>query len=210
MDQPAPLFRAAAKPELAGVALASAPSPGRTVMEAHDLTLRYSDRGDWLLLEGASGGGKSKLAALMAGLRQPESGLVLAGGLDRATFGAERWRKQVAAAPQYHENHILAGTLSFNLLMGRHWPPYAKDLAEAETVCRELGLGDLLERMPAGMEQVVGKPAGSYRKANEAASSWRGPCCREATSSRSTKVSPRSIRRICANASNAFESEPKP
>jgi ATP-binding cassette subfamily B protein len=169
--QVAPLFRAAAKVEQVGVASVSAVASGRTVMEAHDLTFRYSDRGepvlrgvslrvnrgDWLLLEGASGGGKSTLAALMAGLRQPESGLLLAGGLDRATLGAARWRKRVAAAPQYHENHILAGTLSFNLLMGRHWPPYAKDVAEAEAVCRELGLGDLLARMPAGIEQVVGE-----------------------------------------------------
>ena len=169
--QVAPLFHAAAKPQQTGVALPSEPAPGKTVMEAHDIAFRYSDRGeavlrgvslrvnrgDWLLLEGASGGGKSTLAAVMAGLRQPESGLLLAGGLDRATLGTSRWRKRVAAAPQYHENHILAGTLSFNLLMGRHWPPHPKDIADAESVCRELGLGGLLERMPAGIEQVVGE-----------------------------------------------------
>ena len=59
----------------------------------------------------------------MSGLREPESGLLLAGGLDRATLGKDRWRKRVATAPQYHENHILAASLSFNLLMGRQWPP---------------------------------------------------------------------------------------
>src|SRR5438046_573399 len=48
-------------------------------------------------------------------------------------------------------------TLSFNLLMGRQWPPHHKDLAEAEAIFRELGLGGLLARMPAGMEQVVGE-----------------------------------------------------
>jgi len=31
------------------------------------------------------------------------------------------------------------------------------DLEEAEEICRELGLGDLLERMPAGMLQMVGE-----------------------------------------------------
>ena len=169
--QVAPLFHAAARPELTGVPLASTHVPGKTVMEAHDITFRYSDRGepvlrsvslrvnrgDWLLLEGASGGGKSTLAAVMAGLRQQESGLLLAGGLDRATLGAVRWRKHIATAPQYHENHILAATLSFNLLMGRQWPPSAKDVTEAEAICRELGLGDLLSRMPAGMEQMVGE-----------------------------------------------------
>jgi ATP-binding cassette subfamily B protein len=82
--------------------------------------------------------------------------LLTSGGLDRASIGARQWRKKVAAAPQYHENHILTGTLAFNLLMGRAWPPMHEDMREAVQVCRELGLGDLLERMPAGIQQMVG------------------------------------------------------
>jgi hypothetical protein len=53
------------------------------------------------------------------------------------------------AAPQFHENHVLTGTFAFNLLMGRRWPPEPEDLREAEGLCRQLGLGQLLERMPA-------------------------------------------------------------
>jgi ATP-binding cassette subfamily B protein len=113
--------------------------------------------GDRLLLEGASGGGKSTLASLLTGLREPESGLLLLGGLDRRTMGASGWRKRVASAPQFHENHVLTGTFAFNLLMGRGWPPSEKDFAEAEEVCRALGLGDLLGRMPAGLLQMVGE-----------------------------------------------------
>jgi ABC-type multidrug transport system fused ATPase/permease subunit len=41
--------------------------------------------------------------------------------------------------------------------MGRRWPPRQEDLQEAEVVCRELGLGELLDRMPAGMLQMVGE-----------------------------------------------------
>ncbi len=41
--------------------------------------------------------------------------------------------------------------------MGRAWPATRKDLAEAEEVCRELGLGGLLGRMPAGLMQMVGE-----------------------------------------------------
>ena len=44
--------------------------------------------GDRLLLEGPSGGGKSTLAALLAGCRVPGSGLLLLDGLDRETVGA--------------------------------------------------------------------------------------------------------------------------
>src|SRR5262249_11586861 len=100
---------------------------------------------------------KSTLAALLAGLRQPESGWLLAGGLDQQTLGASGWRRRVVSAPQFHENHVFTGTFAFNLLMGRQWPPREEDLAAAESLCRQLGLGGLLDRMPAGLQQMVGE-----------------------------------------------------
>jgi len=87
----------------------------------------------------------------LIGLRQPQSGLLLLAGLDRQTLGANGWRRWVAAAPQFHENHVLTETFAFNLLMGRRRPPESGDMAEAESICNEFGLGDLLRRMPAGM-----------------------------------------------------------
>jgi ATP-binding cassette, subfamily B, bacterial len=141
------------------------------LLEIHNAIFRYPQRsepalrgcnlrieeGDRLLLEGPSGGGKSTLASLLTGLRAPQSGLLLAGGLDRQTLGAEGWQQRVSAAPQFHENHVLTGTFSFNLLMARCWPPRLEDLEEAETLCRELGLDELLRRMPAGLLQMVGE-----------------------------------------------------
>jgi ATP-binding cassette, subfamily B, bacterial len=141
------------------------------VMEAHDLVFRYQDRGepvlrgcsltvrsgDRLLLEGASGGGKSTLASLLVGLRVPQSGLLLLRGLDRQTLGDEGWRQRVVSAPQFHENHVLAETFAFNLLMGRRWPPHEEDMVEASAICCELGLAPLLSKMPAGMLQMVGE-----------------------------------------------------
>jgi ABC-type multidrug transport system fused ATPase/permease subunit len=60
-------------------------------------------------------------------------------------------------APQPHDNYVVSGTLAFNLLMGRRWPAQESDLIEAEQVCRELGLGELIDRMPGGLHQVVGE-----------------------------------------------------
>ena len=113
--------------------------------------------GDRLLLEGPSGGGKSTLAAVLAGSRVSQSGLLLLDGLDRETLGAEGWRRRVVIAPQFHENHVLMRTFVFNVLMGRGWPPAPADLDEAERVCRALDLGPLLDRMPAGLQQLVGE-----------------------------------------------------
>jgi len=171
----APFFRAASLAEARGLpAFASAAASGaggRALVEAHDLTFRYRGRGepalqgcslsvragDRVLLEGPSGGGKSTLASLLTGMRPPDAGLLLLEGLDRQTLGAEGWRRRVVSAPQFHENHVLTETFAFNLLMGRRWPPRPEDVAEAEAVCRELGLGELLARMPAGFEQMVGE-----------------------------------------------------
>ncbi|NJK82315.1 MAG: ABC transporter ATP-binding protein [Chloroflexaceae bacterium] len=126
---------------------------GRPVLRNSSLQIYPGDR---LLLEGPSGGGKSTLAAVVAGLRVPESGLLLLNGLDRQTLGAVGWRQRVVTAPQFHENHVFTGTFAFNLLMGRRWPPDHSDIEEAEALCEELGLGPLLARMPGGMLQAVG------------------------------------------------------
>ncbi len=143
----------------------------QTILDARKLTFRYQEHGraildrcnlriqvgDRLLLEGPSGGGKSTLAALLAGLRDPSSGSILLRGLDWHTIGLSAWRQRVVYAPQFHENHILSGTLGFNLLMGRHWPASEEELAEAEDICRELGLAPLLDKMPLGLQQPVGE-----------------------------------------------------
>ncbi len=168
-----PLFHAAARPDLNGVVsgVSRSRESGEQVLEADRLTYRYRKngspvlescnlvirRGDRVLLEGPSGGGKTTLASLLSGARRPESGLVLAGGLDMQTLGRDGWRERVVSAPQFHENHILTETLAFNLLCGRRWPPPAGDMAEAEEVCKGLGLGDLLARMPSGLLQMVGE-----------------------------------------------------
>lgn len=168
--QVTPLFRSAADSERPPTALPPTVETAK-VLESQDLSFRFADRdesvicganlqvqrGERILLEGESGGGKSTLVSLLTGLRQPSTGLILAGGFDPQTLGSTNWRKRVAAAPQYHENHVLIGTFLFNVLMGRTWPPQRADVVEAEEVCRELGLGTLIDRMPGGMLQMVGE-----------------------------------------------------
>lgn len=168
-----PLVTAATRPLLLGAGPAATESRESysRVVEAERLVYRYRKEGrpalqgltmaihrnDRILLEGPSGGGKTTFASLLSGIREPSAGLLLVNGLDRQTLGEQQWRKAVAAAPQFHENHVLTETLAFNLLMGRRWPPTQADLEEAESLCRDLGLGDLLDRMPGGILQMVGE-----------------------------------------------------
>jgi ATP-binding cassette subfamily B protein len=172
--QARPLFEAGGREEQAGSAswAAARGSPtSEVLLDARDLHFRYPERHqpvlrgvdlkiaprERLLLEGPSGGGKSTLAALLTGLRTPDAGLLLLGGVDRETLGDSGWRRRVVAAPQFHENHVVGASLAFNLLMGRSWPPREADLKEAQEVCEDLGLGPLLERMPSGLMQLVGE-----------------------------------------------------
>lgn len=175
-EQVAPLFHAGGRmertPPLPPPRLPSETHGSeRTVLEAHEIVFRHRldkqpvVRGaslciaanDRILLEGPSGGGKSTLSALLTGLREPESGLLLLDGFDRGTWGADAWRRLVAAAPQFHENQVWTGSFAFNLLMGRRWPPAKEDFLEAEAICRGLGLDTLLRRMPGGFEQMIGE-----------------------------------------------------
>ncbi|MDF0676346.1 MAG: ABC transporter ATP-binding protein [Nitrospira sp.] len=126
---------------------------GEQVLKGCNLTIY---RGDRLLIEGSSGGGKSTLGAVLAGLRHPDSGLLMLNGLDRSTLG-QTWQRLTTVASQFHENHVMTGPFAFNLLMGRRWPPTVEDMAEAKQLCDELGLGDLLSRMPSGLMQIVGE-----------------------------------------------------
>ena len=109
------------------------------------------------VLEGPSGSGKTTFASMLAGLQPPDSGLLLVDGLDRSVLGPAAWRSRVVLAPQSHDNYLMAGSLAFNLLMGRRWPAAPQDIAEAEAVCQELGLGDLLRRLPSGIHQIIGE-----------------------------------------------------
>jgi ATP-binding cassette subfamily B protein len=130
--------------------------PGRVEATIRDIRLRVGQE-DRVLLTAPSGGGKSTLLSLLNGLRVPSSGQLRLRGVDRKILGSHRWTRRVATAPQFHENYVFTETFAFNLLMGRRWPPSWEDWQEAERLARELGLGELLAKMPGGMNQLVGE-----------------------------------------------------
>jgi len=171
------LLRAVVRPELASkVPLEMEAGKlthevGETLIEARGLTFRHHARtrpvlencslqiarGDRILLEGPSGGGKSTLVSLLTGLRTPDAGVLLLRGLDRATFGMAGWRRRVTAAPQFHENHVLSGSFAYNLLLGREWPTSFDMRDKARALCKELGLEDLVSKMPSGLDELIGE-----------------------------------------------------
>lgn len=128
------------------------PGTERLVLDGASLEVRREHR---LLVSGRSGEGKSTLASIVSGLRRPTAGVVLLHGYDHDVLTDEDFPALIAGAPQFHENHIFSDTLAFNLLIHK-WPATPREIDEARSLCVELGLGPLLARMPAEMEQPVG------------------------------------------------------
>lgn len=107
-----------------------------------DLTIRPGSR---LLITGPSGCGKTTLGQVLSGDRRPTSGSV--------------WRRpgaRVVRVPQGADGHLFQASLAFNVLAPVSWPPANEDLDRAESILAELGLDDLLARMPGGLSQSVG------------------------------------------------------
>jgi len=114
-------------------------------------------KGDRILLEGPSGGGKSTLSSILSGIRKIDQGMIFLNGQDQKLIGYLKWRRNIVLSPQFHENFVFTGSFAFNLLMGRTWPPDKKDMKETTDICYKLGLNELLEKMPEGFEQMIGE-----------------------------------------------------
>ncbi len=132
----------------------SYPNQDRAALKNCNLSIYPGDR---IILQGASGSGKSTFANVITGIQKQREGLLLINGYDRPSLGVQHWRRQVASAPQFHENHVLGDSFLFNVLMGDDWPPKPESVRRAYKICDELGLTSLLEKMPAGILQTVGE-----------------------------------------------------
>ncbi|GAA1231623.1 ABC transporter ATP-binding protein [Kitasatospora nipponensis] len=88
--------------------------PDHDVLHGIDLTIT---RGEWLAVVGPSGGGKSTLAKLLAGVYEPGAGSVTVAGQEIGALPLSERRRRVALVTQEH--HVFRGTLRDNLLLAR-------------------------------------------------------------------------------------------
>jgi ATP-binding cassette, subfamily C, bacterial len=99
---------------------------------------------------GPSGAGKSTLADLLLGLLQPSSGRILVDGAPLAGERLHAWRQAVGYVPQ--ETFLFHDTIRANLAMAR---PGATE-AELRTALRAAAAEELVDRLPKGLETVLG------------------------------------------------------
>ncbi len=120
--------------------------PKRLVIE--DVDLRIAP-GETVAFVGPTGAGKSTLAKLVTRFYDPVSGRVLIDGYDLRTVTMHSLRRQLGVVPQ--EPFLFAGTIADNVAFAR---PSATR-AEISEAIDKVGLADVVDRMPEGMDTVV-------------------------------------------------------
>lgn len=106
--------------------------------------------GEFVAIVGRNGAGKSTLMDLLLRFYDATSGQIVVGGTDLRAWDLDVWRGTVGVMTQ--EVFLFHATVAENIAYGR---PTAKP-EEVEASALESGLGDLLKRLPAGLETVVG------------------------------------------------------
>ena len=121
---------------------------GRQVL--HDIDLDI-EPGSTVALVGATGAGKSTLAALVPRLHDPTAGRVLLDGHDLRELDLNYVRDQVALVLQ--EPLLLQGSVWENIAYGRA----GAGRAEAVEAARRVGIADMFEALPQGYDTEVGE-----------------------------------------------------
>ncbi len=154
---------------LAGVALLPAPDrdrapePAGAGVRIRDLRFGYDDGpdvlhgvdldiapGEHVAIVGASGAGKTTLAALLAGIHAPRAGTLEVGGVPVTAMGADQLAEHVALISQ--EVHVFSGPLEADLRLA---DPDAGDDRLREALARAGALG-WADALPEGLGTAVG------------------------------------------------------
>ncbi|WP_405499112.1 ABC transporter ATP-binding protein [Streptomyces niveus] len=126
----------------------SYPDTDEPVLRDVDLTI---PAGGSLALVGATGAGKSTLAALIAGIGTPQTGSVRIGSHDLAGLDEAGARALVSILTQ--ETHVFSGPLADDLRLAA---PEATD-AELTDALRTVGAQAWVEALPDGLDTMVGE-----------------------------------------------------
>lgn len=131
-------------------------------VDMRDISFRYSDNswaveglnltikpGETVALVGASGAGKSTVAALLAGLRIPDQGTVLVDGVEVALLSDAERIQRLALVSQ--EVHVFSGSLREDLALAA---PQATDEEMVQTL-RQVQ-ADWFFDLEAGLDTIVG------------------------------------------------------
>ncbi|WP_433894276.1 ABC transporter ATP-binding protein [Streptomyces sp. CA-111067] len=132
-----------------GVAFRHPDAPEGDPAALREVTLRVAP-GETLAVVGATGSGKTTLAALAAGLYDPVAGRITLDGADLTRIPRAELRAAVAVA--FDEPVLFSGTVMDNILMGAR-----PDTDELEKALRSAGVHEFMHRLADGGRTRVGE-----------------------------------------------------
>ena len=106
--------------------------------------------GSILALAGPNGVGKSTVMAILLGLLQPQSGVVLVDGLTTNDESFEHLRQHLGVCFQHTE--FFPGTVRENLLFGRPWATES----DVKTTIQDAEAEAVVSRLDRGLDTVIG------------------------------------------------------
>jgi ATP-binding cassette subfamily B protein len=126
--------------------------PGTETLVLDDVSF-VIEPGEIVALVGESGGGKSTLAHLVAGLYRPSAGAITFGGVDIGTIPSEQYWKSVAAVFQDFVRFEL--TARENIGMSDY--PRIEESSDIKSAAQRAGIDRALEELPAGYETMMSR-----------------------------------------------------
>lgn len=143
------------------------PEPLQGEISLNKICFRYPSRETWLLkdltlhipvggsvgITGNNGVGKSTLISIMTGFLNPQEGEVLLDGRDIKSFRQAFLRKQIGFMPQ--QGMLYEGTILENMTLFRE----GEAVDQAMELSKELGLSEIIARMPEGLDTQIGGSA---------------------------------------------------
>lgn len=116
------------------------------VLSDFDLTI---EPGETIAIVGPTGAGKSTAAKLLSRFYDPSEGTVSIDGVDIRDVTIHSLRSQLGVVPQ--EPFLFNGTIRYNVGFAR--PGVSED--EVRQACDEVGLTQLIDRLPDGLDSPV-------------------------------------------------------
>lgn len=106
--------------------------------------------GDFVAIEGMSGGGKTTLLKLMLGLVEPTSGEILLDGVTARTGDLTQWRRSVGAV--FQDDRLFSGSLADNISF---FDP-EMDMGAVERAARQACIHDDIMMTPMRYQSLIG------------------------------------------------------
>lgn len=121
------------------------------VLKGLNLTVK---EGETIALVGESGSGKSTILNLVIGYDKADNGQVLLDGKDLKDIDLRSYRKHIAVVPQ--TSVLFSGTIAENITYG------LENISEKQLydVIRAANLSEVIEKMPYGLNTMVGESGG--------------------------------------------------